>query len=249
LDAFNHVFLQDQNYLMVAQELGLNNCTVNGDTRFDRASQLIERDNTTTLFERFVAQDLCLVIGSSWPEDIEVLKKWLYKNDISGKCKVMIAPHEVGEQSIKDLQLQLDYPTCKWSEINGKGDINCSTLIIDVIGQLTKAYSYASVAYVGGGMGEKGLHNILEAATFGIPIIIGKKYEKFPEAGKLEDLGGLYSISSSKEFEEIIEKTLQDDTFRNQTGMISGHWINSNTGATQSIINYLNAIDENFILD
>ena len=124
-----------------------------------------------------------------------------------------------------------------------------STLIIDHIGILTKAYSYANVAYVGGGMGSKGLHNILEAATFGVPVIIGKNYDKFPEAGKLEDLGGLFSIASSADFQTIATKLFEDDHFRDKTGMICGHWINSNTGATHEIVDYLKTIDEKLIIN
>ncbi len=96
-------------------------------------------------------------------------------------------------------------------------------------------------------MGTTGLHNILEAATFGIPVIIGKNYEKYPEAAKLEDLGGLFSIKNETEFSETMEKFINDDQFREKTGMIAGHWINSNTGATRQIVQYLKGIDENII--
>jgi 3-deoxy-D-manno-octulosonic-acid transferase len=119
---------------------------------------------------------------------------------------------------------------------------------MDTIGLLTKAYSYADVAYVGGGMGTSGLHNILEAATFGIPVVIGKNYAKYPEAGKLEDLGGLFSVKDPAEFSQMMDKLFDDDFLRDKTGMICGHWVNSNTGATDLVLDYLKTIDEELII-
>ena len=113
-------------------------------------------------------------------------------------------------------------------------------LIIDTIGLLTKIYSYADIAYVGGAAGTSGLHNILEPATFGIPIIIGKNFDKFPEATQLQQLAGLFSVASAEELIEIMTKMVEDKQFRLQTGMISGHFINSNTGATKTVLSYLN---------
>jgi len=106
-----------------------------------------------------------------------------------------------------------------------------------------------NLAYVGGAMGTKGLHNILEAATYGVPVIIGKNYEKFPEAGKLEDLGGLFSVENAQEFESITNQLLADDYLHDKTGMICGHWINSNTGATRIVLDHLKQMDENMVID
>lgn len=252
LESFDHFFLQNQSSLNHLKKLGFNNASISGDTRFDRASQLIERDNSLALLDKFVGDKKCLVIGSSWPEDLNIMNQWLRENDKTGKYKVILAPHEVEYSSIQQLINQLDYYPLKWSALQGfvTFDLkNTSTLVIDTIGLLTRAYSYASLAYVGGAMGTKGLHNILEAATFEVPVIIGKNYSKFPEAGKLEDLGGLFSVKNSQEFESIINQLLEDDHLREKTGMICGHWINCNTGATREIINYLKTIDEKLIVD
>src|SRR5690606_29580987 len=121
-----------------------------------------------------------------------------------------------------------------------KGEVNISqysVLIIDCIGLLSKLYSYADIAYVGGAMGKTGLHNILEPATFGVPIVIGKNYEGFPEAIRLRDLAGLFTVKNSLECSEIIGKLINNISFRDKTGMIAGHFINKNTGATQKIVN------------
>ncbi|WP_194851376.1 3-deoxy-D-manno-octulosonic acid transferase [Nonlabens antarcticus] len=251
LEAFDHFFLQNESSLQELAALGFENASVSGDTRFDRASQLIEHDNSIPLLKEFIDGHPCLVVGSSWPADIEIMKSWLEENNISKRCKVIIAPHEVGGGKPDQLIDSLNYSPLKWTSIQG-GEMhdlkNTSTLIIDTIGLLTKAYSYADVAYVGGGMGTSGLHNILEAATYGVPVVIGKNYEKYPEAGKLEDLGGLFSVKNSAKFTDIANKLFEDDFLRDKTGMICGHWINSNTGATDQVLEYLKTIDEEFII-
>ena len=111
-----------------------------------------------------------------------------------------------------------------------------------MIGLLTKIYSYADIAYVGGAMASTGLHNILEPATFGVPIIIGKNYEDFPEAKRLRSLAGLFSISSEETCTEILTKLVNDSKFREKTGMISGHFVNSNTGATSKVMDYISEV-------
>ena len=116
-----------------------------------------------------------------------------------------------------------------------------SVLIIDCIGLLSKLYSSADIAYVGGAMGKTGLHNILEPATFGVPIVIGKNFNEFPEAKRLRDLAGLFSISNAAECTEILNTLILNDSLRNKTGMIAGHFVNKNTGATKKIIDYLKA--------
>jgi 3-deoxy-D-manno-octulosonic-acid transferase len=252
LESFDHFFLQNESSLQNLKKLGFTNASVSGDTRFDRASQLIERDSSIAELKSFIGNKKCLVIGSSWQEDIAIMKNWLNNNDQNKNYKIIIAPHEVAPSSIKQLCDSLDYHPIKWSSLQGCviNDLeSASTLIIDSIGLLTKVYSYADLAYVGGAMGTKGLHNILEAATYGVPVIIGKNYEKFPEAGKLEDLGGLFSVKDALEFETMTNQLLGDDYLRDKTGMICGHWINSNTGATREIVNYLKTIDEKLILD
>lgn len=251
LKAFDHFFLQNEDSYRNLNRLGFNNASVSGDTRFDRASQLIERDNQLNFLEKFVGDKKCLVVGSSWPEDISLMFTWLDENESSGAYKIIIAPHEVDEKGIEQLENTLHYPCLKWSIIENETSgivSNYSTLIIDTIGLLTKVYSYASIAYVGGAMGTSGLHNILEAATYGVPIIIGKNYEKFPEAGKLEDLGGLFSVSTPTEFIEIMDELLTDNFLRDKTGMICEHWINSNTGATREVLEYLKNIDEKLVI-
>lgn len=238
LTSFHHFFVQDANSFKLLQQVGFNNVTVSGDTRFDRVSHQIEIDNRLDFMEAFVGDSLCLVCGSTWPEDERVLLPFI--NSASEKnIKVVVAPHQIEEEKIKDFTNQLKVPFARYSSLNEERSTVASVLIVDTIGLLSKIYSYASIAYVGGAMGNTGLHNILEPATFGVPIIIGKEYRKFPEALKLEDLAGLYSINDAKSCTEILIKMTTNDKFREQTGMICGHYINSNTGATRAIMEHL----------
>jgi 3-deoxy-D-manno-octulosonic-acid transferase len=250
LDAFDHFFLQNDASLRELKNLGFENASVSGDTRFDRASQLIERDNSIDLLETFINGKKCLVVGSSWPEDIAIMKKWLSSNKATKEVQVIIAPHEVNPTKIEQLQKDLPISSIRWTDaVENKRLLETSKtiLIIDVIGLLAKIYSYADVAYVGGGMGNSGLHNILEAATYGVPVVIGKNYQKYPEAGKLEDLGGLFSVANETEFETTLSMFFYDNDLRSKTGMICGHWVNSNTGATRSILKYLKNVDEDLV--
>ena len=140
---------------------------------------------------------------------------------------------------IKNLEDQLKLQSIKFSEKEGKNLENYRVLILDTIGFLGRAYSYADIAYVGGAAGNTGLHNILEPATFGIPIVIGENFSKFPEAEKLRQLAGLFSVKNSAEFSAIMTRLYTNKEFREKSGMIAGHFINSNTGATRILKEYL----------
>lgn len=237
LATFEHFFVQDENSEAVLKSIGFKNITVSGDTRFDRVSHQIEMDNTLKFAEEFIGNSLCIVCGSTWPEDESVLLKYI--NTARLNVKFIIAPHKIEPAKIDEFRSKIVKKTILHSH---KDEVNIaaySVLIIDCIGLLSKLYNYADIAYVGGAMGKTGLHNILEPATFGLPIVIGKNYEDFPEATRLRSLAGLFSISNTAECSEILQKLIENENFRNQTGMISGHFVNSNTGATNRIMNYI----------
>lgn len=237
LNAFEHFFVQDDHSEKLLESLGFNNITLSGDTRFDRVSHQIEMDNTLKFAEEFKGNSLCIVCGSTWPEDEAVLLDYI--NTARLNVKFIIAPHKIEATKIDEFRSKIVKKTILHSN---KDEVNIAAynvLIIDCIGLLTKLYNYADIAYVGGAMGKTGLHNILEPATFGLPIVIGKNYEEFPEAIRLRSLAGLFSISNAAECSEILKKLIENDNFRNKTGMISGHFVNQNTGATEKIMNYL----------
>jgi 3-deoxy-D-manno-octulosonic-acid transferase len=196
-------------------------------------------DNTLKFAEEFKSDSLGIVCGSTWPEDEAVLLDYI--NSAPENVKFIIAPHKIEADKIEDFTKKIVKKTVLHSSIDEVNISDYSVLIIDCIGLLSKLYSYADIAYVGGAMGKTGLHNILEPATFGVPIVIGKNFNEFPEAKRLRDLAGLFSISNAAECTEILNKLILNDSFRNKTGMIAGHFVNKNTGATKKIIDYLKA--------
>ena len=241
LDSFDHFFLQNQASKELLAAIGLNNTSVSGDTRFDRVSRQIEMDNTLDFIDRFKKDNLCIVCGSTWEEDQDLLLEYI--NQAPEQVKFIIAPHIIDAAKISALRKKIHKQTALYSQTIAKGNIEnietAQVFIINTIGLLTKIYSYADIVYVGGAAGEKGLHNILEPATFGVPIVIGKNYSKFPEAIKLRSLAGLFSVKNSTECKSILSKLVEDSSFRNKTGMICGHFVDSNTGAAKKIVAYL----------
>ena len=236
LEAFEHFFVQNKESEELLNSIGFDNVTVAGDTRFDRVAAQLEADNRIDFIEEFKEDKLLVVCGSTWPEDEDLILDFINR---SHNIKFIIAPHEIKPEKIKKLAERLKLSVIKYSEKEGKDLKNYHVLILDTIGLLGRSYSYASIAYVGGAAGNTGLHNILEPATFGIPIIIGQNFDKFPEAERLRQLAGLFSVKDPDEFSAIMTKLYTNADFRRKTGMIAGHFINSNTGATRILEDYL----------
>ena len=241
LDSFDHFFLQNQASKKLLASIGLTNTSVSGDTRFDRVSRQIEMDNTLNFIAQFKKEHLCIVCGSTWEEDQDLLLDYI--NQAPELVKFIIAPHAIDAVKISALRKKIHKQAVLYSQTIAKGNTEnidtAQVFIIDTIGLLAKIYSYADIVYVGGAAGTKGLHNILEPATFGVPIVIGKNYDNFPEAIKLRSLAGLFSAENSTECKNILTKLVEDSSFRNKTGMICGHFVDSNTGATKKIVAYL----------
>jgi len=241
LEAFEHFFVQNEESAELLKKIGFENTTVAGDTRFDRVAAQITQDNRIEFIEDFKASKVLTVFGSSWPEDENLYTDYINKHP---EQKFMIAPHEIKAEKIQILSDKIKQPVLKFTEMNKANIEDFNVFILDTIGYLGRAYSYADIAYVGGAAGSTGLHNILEPATFGIHIIIGSNYEKFPEAARLRQLAGLFSVKNSEEFDDIMDKFISNPNFRKKSGMIAGHFINSNTGATRLLKSYLKAKKE-----
>ncbi len=246
LKSFDHFFVQDLSSKECLEKILLKNSSINGDTRFDRVSHQIEMDNALAFMKNFKSDSLCIVCGSTWQEDDLVLLDYI--NSAPENVKFVIAPHKIDSSKIESFRKKITKRTVLYSEEKDKNLKEYSVLILDTIGLLTKVYSYADIAYVGGAMGTTGLHNILEPATFGVPIIIGKNFDDFPEAKRLERLAGLFPISNASECSRTLNKLVEDRSFRNKTGMIAGHYINSNTGATKKIMDYVSKLHSDGII-
>jgi len=239
LGAINHFFVQEENSKILLNNIGFQNVSVSGDTRFDRVTNQLQTDNNLPFANEFKGNSLCIVCGSTWPEDEDLFLNFI--NSSADDIKFIIAPHKIESDKIEKLRDNIVKKTVLHSEIDDVNLSEYSVLIIDCIGLLGKIYSYADIAYVGGAAGKTGLHNILEPATFGVPIIIGKNYEDFPEAFQMKSHAALFSVENAEEFSEILNKLIEDSSFRKKTGMIAGHFVGSNVGATKKIINYVSS--------
>lgn len=238
LSAFAHIFVQDKNSEELLKSNGFNNVSVAGDTRFDRVSQQLQQDNILPFMATFKGNDLCIVVGSSWPEDETLLIPFINEHASKG-VKYVIAPHNIKKNQIDDLISKLKVKTVLFSEMKDQNLADHSVFIIDTIGLLSKIYSYADIAYVGGAMGTTGLHNILEPAVFGVPIIIGKNHGKFPEAHQMMQEAGVLSISNYRQLEDTLLKLIETSSKRSEYGQLNSQFIATHKGAVVQIMDYL----------
>jgi 3-deoxy-D-manno-octulosonic-acid transferase len=234
LDTFTYFFVQNENSKKLLRQLGKANVAVSGDTRFDRVAAILEKDNSLDFISQFKNDTLTIVVGSSWPKDESLLVDFINSNKYN--VKFIIAPHNIKAEQIQQLKNSITKKTVLFSERNNKNLADYDVFIIDTIGILTKIYSYADIAYVGGGFGNPGVHNILEPATYGVPIVIGPNYSHFTEAIALVNLEGCISISSKKELETALMNLILIEVERDEKGHICETFVQMNKGATNIIM-------------
>ena len=237
LQTFDYFFVQNEKSKQLIQSIGFTNVRISGDTRFDRVVSILERDNSLDFIEDFKDNTTTIVIGSSWPKDENLLVEYI--NQASDTIKFIIAPHNIKAEQIKELQTSITKKTILFSEKENKNLTEFSVFIIDTIGLLTKIYSYADIAYVGGGFGNPGVHNILEPATFGVPMVIGPNYAHFAEATALVNMEGCISIANETELKNAFDLLLQNEDERYEKGHICSTFVQMNKGATDAILKYL----------
>jgi 3-deoxy-D-manno-octulosonic-acid transferase len=234
LDAFTYFFVQNENSLQLLHQLGKENAIVSGDTRFDRVASILERDNTLDFIAEFKNGTTTIVAGSTWHKDEELLIDFINSN--STDTKYIIAPHNIKQDQIQQLKNSCAKKVVLYSEKEGKELKDNDVFIIDTIGILTKIYSYADIAYVGGGFGNPGVHNILEPATFGIPIVIGPNYSHFAEAIELVQIGGCISVNNPENFQAILNELISDSLVQKSKGNLSAQFVQKNKGAVAKIM-------------
>lgn len=233
LKTFNHFFVQYESSKTLLQSIGFNNVTLSGDTRYDRVSEILERDNSLPFIEEFKNEKTTVVFGSSWPKDEIMFTDFI---NMAVDTKFIIAPHTTGADHINEIKNSITKKVVLFSEKEGKNLAEYDVLIIDTVGILTKIYSYADVAYVGGGFGTAGLHNILEPAAFGVPIIIGTNHTKFPEAIALVNMGGCIAVADKEQMNDALSSLVYNDDVRYETGHIAGTFVSMNRGAVNIIL-------------
>lgn len=239
LKTFTHIFVQNEGSEKLLASIQIKNTTVCGDTRLDRVSEILERDNSLTFMNNFKNGRPCFVAGSTWPEDEAILIDYI--NNSPRNLKYVIAPHTIKSEKILGLAGAILKKTALLSKIDENTINDYEVLIIDNIGMLTKIYSYADIAYVGGGFAT-GLHNTLEPAIFGIPVIIGPNYKGFKEAEDLVHEKGILPITDTWGFSELMKKLLAQPELIKQIGDINAFYISKNKGASIQIIAYLRTL-------
>jgi len=234
LDAFDHFFVQNVRSKELLFKLGKTNVTVSGDTRFDRVAAILEKDNSLDFIREFRNETVTIVVGSSWPKDENLIVDYI--NSTNNNVKFIIAPHNIKAEQIAQLKNSISRKTVLYSEKENKNLSDFDVFLIDTIGILTKIYSYADIAYVGGGFGNPGVHNILEPATFGVPIVIGPNFSHFAEAIALVSNGGCVSVSNQDELDEAFENLIRNEDIRNEKGSICSTFVQMNKNATEIIL-------------
>ncbi len=238
LSAFSHIFVQNQDSQKLLKSIQITNTTISGDTRLDRVSEILERDNTLDFMEQFKKERLCFVAGSTWPEDETILVDYI--NHAPKQLCYVFAPHTIKAEKILGLTGALNKRTVLYSKLGSTtGDFD--VLIIDHIGLLTKIYSYADFAYVGGGFAT-GLHNTMEPAVFGIPVITGPNYKGFKEAEDLVNKKGILPVADKFAFSELMKRLLENPELCHKTGEINAQYIAQNKGASIQIMQYLRTL-------
>ncbi len=234
LRMFTFLFVQNNDSKQLLESIGIKTISVTGDTRFDRVYEISKNRKNFELIEAFKGEHLLMVAGSTWKPDEEIIFRYISKSDTTSKF--IIVPHEIDPSNIERIVRLSDKVTVKYSEADQTTAKNADVMIIDNIGMLSSLYAYADIAYIGGGFG-KGIHNTLEAAVYGIPIIFGPRYEKFDEAKELIQRGAAFTIGEEEDFSLIMQKLLSDQEYRKNTGEHALRYVNENVGATEKTLN------------
>ena len=242
LRRITHFFVQNERSVELLRSIGVtDNVTIVGDTRFDRVIDIRNIAKSLPIVEQFAqAQDgapqpFVLVAGSSWQPDEDILLDYVNRHP---EIRLVIAPHVVNEAHIQEIEQKLTTPALRYSKATPQNVQNYRVLIIDGYGLLSSIYRYATVAYVGGGFGV-GIHNVPEAAVYGIPVIIGPNHQRFAEAVALMENGGCKSIENAEDFSAIMDDFLENPSHITAAGSAAGHYINQNAGVTPVIYQHV----------
>ena len=244
LRTFAHLFVQNQESVDLLKTLGITNTTIVGDTRLDRVLQIRKAAKDLPMCEAFESsrvqgdknsRDYVVVAGSSWQPDEDIIIDYFNRHP---NQRLIIAPHVVSESHLAEIESKLQRPAVRYTQATAKTAAEAHCLIIDCYGLLSSIYRYATVAYVGGGFGA-GIHNVPEAAVYGVPVIIGPNNKKFREARKLIDLGGCFEINNSDDYATVIDTLISQPASLTKASTASADYIKANAGAVDMIYNFV----------
>jgi len=242
LRLFDYFFVQNQETQQLLASIGIKNATISGDTRFDRVTDIVKGVKSFDIVKQFCDNKAVVLMGSSWPKDEELMLQVMGKTQQS--FKLIIVPHETEPSHIK--QIQQLFPSCVlYTDLQAKKELNpiaYDILVINCVGILSSLYQYATIAYIGGGFGV-GIHNTLEAATFGKPIVFGTNYQKFQEAVDLLKQQGAFSVKDSNELFSTLDMLMCDKEKYNIASQTCANYVSSKAGAVNKILSIIEALD------
>ncbi len=239
LKKITYFFVQDKISQTLLYKIDVRNVVVSGDTRFDRVFQISKNPPSFEKVEKFIQGSVIFLGGSTWPADDELIVSLINKD--SNDIRFILVPHEIHDAYTSKLMRQIEKPVVKYSSYDEKSFMEAKVLIVDQMGMLSGLYQYASMAYIGGGFG-KGIHNILEPATFGMPVVFGPNYKKFAEAKELIYYGGAFPVTNKADLEQVYLKLLGNYELLKQSSDVAREYVNMKRGATKTIIVFLNTI-------
>ena len=232
LACFSHFFVQNEQSRSLLATIGIRNVSVTGDTRFDRVLQIQKASKHLPLIENFVQGKHLFVAGSSWPSDEEIFVPFF---NARSDWKMIIAPHVVSEEHLQQLEQQVEGQTIRYSKATPESVAEADCLLIDCYGLLSSVYHYADITYVGGGFGV-GIHNVLEAAVWGVPVIFGPNNQRFQEAQDLMVAGGGFEVDCKAHFEALMDEMIEAPWRVQAAGEKSTEYVKSKVGATNKVL-------------
>lgn len=238
ISKISHFFVQEQDSKNLLESIDFHNVTISGDTRFDRVKEILKSKTELVFVEKFKGNSKLIVAGSTWPDDDEILTNFI-NSKLPEDWKIIFAPHNIDQKKIIQLKEKLKLPTTIYTQLNQDELINSRILIVDTIGILTKIYSYADISYVGGGFTNTGIHNTLEPAVYGIPIIFGPNYQRYFEAVELIENEAAVKFENQFEFDEKMTNLIEEKSDRERRGKISYKYIQQKPNSTIVILDYL----------
>lgn len=241
LRKFEKIFVQDQPSLDLLSGIGIKCVSLAGDTRFDRVTEIASSAKNIPQLDQFRQNEKLFLAGSSWRPDEEIIAEYI--NNFPAKMKWVFAPHEIDKSNLDRIEKLFTVRCVRFSEFN-ESSTDARVLIMDNMGMLSSAYRYAYIAAIGGGFG-KGIHNILEPACWGIPVLIGPNHDKFREAVELKKTGGARAFTDFGEFKQILDSWLEDENMYSVSAAAAAKYVRENTGATGIILKEIRQKDIN----
>jgi 3-deoxy-D-manno-octulosonic-acid transferase len=240
LTLFTRIYVQDEDSKKLLNNIKINNVEIGGDTRFDRVYNLAQSAKPIKLIEEFSKKNITIIAGSTWEKDEDIIAKYINNNE-NREINWIIAPHEVHSNHIEKIIKIIERPVLKFSKADETNIQDFNVIIIDSIGILSSLYRYGNIAYIGGGFGA-GIHNTLEAATYGLPVIFGPNYKRFKEACDLIKIKSGFTIANYDNFKKILEHLIYDETIRTKSGESAKNYIKNMCGGTSKILSQLSVL-------